>query len=386
MNDVITSREELFLAKLAGRDVDIKTMTPPVASSLTEKLMLEIADRLDNMGGGSSETYETVAEIEVGEMVGVDGKYSFTATNVTVPTIDTSATYYLNDSENPSSHVDLIEEDPAILFNVTDPEDFRPEDPSKPLVAFAYDEQKSTCLVMSDTPDLSNTTVKILKKVSAPSGGNDDFIINATLVPEDGTFEISDADAGFADIVSAVNAGKTVKLCASADPAVISLLKVELILSMIIGEGGADSFATFYGAANYDEADDSRILVAIAEPASVGNGLDFTTHMYVPAPYEFHFTVTPGQSESEYTVTPDDPNHDMYSNIREALSATPLVFAVISIPAQNQVVRTLFSVDYTQTGSEFLSALAMFWGGTKFMGARLAVPASGDPSIVFSET
>lgn len=122
-------------------------------------------------GGGSEPTYETVAEIQVGTMVGGDGQYSFTATNVTVPTIDTSATYYLNNSENPSSNVKLVEGNPFFLFNAADPDDFHPEDPSKPLVGLAYNGQEQTCLVLSDTPDLSNTTVRILKKVE--QGGGD---------------------------------------------------------------------------------------------------------------------------------------------------------------------------------------------------------------------
>lgn len=47
----IASRLELLLAKIAGHDVDLGTMTPPVATNLTEELLLEIADRLDNSGG-----------------------------------------------------------------------------------------------------------------------------------------------------------------------------------------------------------------------------------------------------------------------------------------------------------------------------------------------
>lgn len=47
----IASRIELLLAKIAGHDVDLGTMTPPVATNLTEELLLEIADRLDNSGG-----------------------------------------------------------------------------------------------------------------------------------------------------------------------------------------------------------------------------------------------------------------------------------------------------------------------------------------------
>lgn len=50
MNNTITGREELLLAKIAGEDVDISTMTPPVAMNKKEKLLLDIADRFDEIG------------------------------------------------------------------------------------------------------------------------------------------------------------------------------------------------------------------------------------------------------------------------------------------------------------------------------------------------
>lgn len=52
MNNTISDREELLLAKIAGKDVDIKTMKPGVATSLKEKLMLDIADRIDELSNG----------------------------------------------------------------------------------------------------------------------------------------------------------------------------------------------------------------------------------------------------------------------------------------------------------------------------------------------
>lgn len=60
MNETITSREELLLAKLAGKSVNISTMTPPVAMNKREKLLLDIATRLDGFatggnGGGNGE-------------------------------------------------------------------------------------------------------------------------------------------------------------------------------------------------------------------------------------------------------------------------------------------------------------------------------------------
>lgn len=59
MKNIITGRNELLLAKIAGKEVDISTMTPPVAMNQTESLLLDIADRIDEIedggsGGGSS--------------------------------------------------------------------------------------------------------------------------------------------------------------------------------------------------------------------------------------------------------------------------------------------------------------------------------------------
>ena len=53
MNKTITNRDDIFLAKSAGRNVDISTMTPPVAASTKEELLLEIADRVDELENGS---------------------------------------------------------------------------------------------------------------------------------------------------------------------------------------------------------------------------------------------------------------------------------------------------------------------------------------------
>lgn len=43
------TRIDLLLAKIAGHDVDISTMTPPVASSATEQFLLEIAEKIDGV-------------------------------------------------------------------------------------------------------------------------------------------------------------------------------------------------------------------------------------------------------------------------------------------------------------------------------------------------
>lgn len=67
----ITSRIELLLAKIAGRDVDLNTMTPPVASNTTEEMLLEIAERMDNGGGGGGIDLPQPTENNVGQSVAV---------------------------------------------------------------------------------------------------------------------------------------------------------------------------------------------------------------------------------------------------------------------------------------------------------------------------
>ena len=48
MVDKIRTREELLLAKIAGREVDLTGLTPPVGNNVVEVLLGEIAERLGN--------------------------------------------------------------------------------------------------------------------------------------------------------------------------------------------------------------------------------------------------------------------------------------------------------------------------------------------------
>lgn len=56
MNSAINTRYELLLAKIAGKSVNINTMTPPVAISEEEQLMLDIATRLDGAVSAATKT------------------------------------------------------------------------------------------------------------------------------------------------------------------------------------------------------------------------------------------------------------------------------------------------------------------------------------------
>lgn len=46
MVDKLRTREELYLAKIAGREVDLTELTPPAGNNVKEILLGEIAERL----------------------------------------------------------------------------------------------------------------------------------------------------------------------------------------------------------------------------------------------------------------------------------------------------------------------------------------------------
>lgn len=66
-------RLEFFLAKIAGEDVDISTLVPPVATSQIEKILLAIADKMgdnadsvDDLDGKFDALEKRVAALEKG--------------------------------------------------------------------------------------------------------------------------------------------------------------------------------------------------------------------------------------------------------------------------------------------------------------------------------
>ena len=159
MNNTITTREEALLAKLAGRDADLSTFTPPVASNLKEKLMLEIADRLDNGISGSS--LEVVAEIEVGEMQWDDELNFYTyLLNTEHISLPKDKQLYFNSKDCPLTYDDVTS---LFGYNYDDTSyEFTGD------VGYAITDSVDQS-IWSLHDDISNTTVKIL--ADASSGG-----------------------------------------------------------------------------------------------------------------------------------------------------------------------------------------------------------------------
>ena len=189
MKDNITSREDIFLAKIAGKDVNIKTMTPPVATSMTEKLMLDIAERIDNIeagSGGGGEEYEELFGLSVSEPI----------TNV--PGLPEWATAYDISSAEPrlqglpddiyirvigdDTYYHLSEVDELWSYNVdmTNYEIINPDDK-----AFVLSVLDNAMFIASE--NLDNTVIYLYKKASG--GGSitvDDKVIEGSTNPVEG--------------------------------------------------------------------------------------------------------------------------------------------------------------------------------------------------------
>ena len=52
MKDALRTRLEFLWAKLAGRNIDINTLTPDAPTNMVEKLMMETADRFNDIEDG----------------------------------------------------------------------------------------------------------------------------------------------------------------------------------------------------------------------------------------------------------------------------------------------------------------------------------------------
>lgn len=171
--------------------------------------------------GSSEPTYETVAEIPVGTMEKPEGApYYVFVSDEAFPVLD-EETYYFNSSNNPSDSVLSYEGQVMwILWNAKMEEaDIVPIDQNKPWYGFTNVDNKvdNKSGIISDTPDLSNTTVRILKKVEQGGGGDSgDFLITATLdeskTPEEGTLGFFTLDKTAAEIEAAYTANRPMRV------------------------------------------------------------------------------------------------------------------------------------------------------------------------------
>ena len=149
----------------------IKTITGKNAVGETiEELVTNLNDNYPE-GGGGGESYETVAEIEVGTMDEQGGLYIAEDIVANVPL---GETLYFN---NPEYEMEYNATMTSYLYNFS-AETQQPT--GTPAYVLAIHSTRVT--IGSDT-DLSNTTVKILKKVSGGSSGSGVKMIHATAIP-----------------------------------------------------------------------------------------------------------------------------------------------------------------------------------------------------------
>lgn len=161
-------------------------LTPMTADEFAVK------EAIDNAGSGGDK-YETVTEIEIQPMeqgagIGFPDDWWYRDTPALVFDIDENETYYWNDSDHPCDSVLVIPNVvKLILFNcVSENDTIVAIDATKPSYAVIDDGREH--LAVESSEDISNTTVKILKKVSGGGAGIiiDDKIEEDSLNPVEG--------------------------------------------------------------------------------------------------------------------------------------------------------------------------------------------------------
>ena len=382
MNDVITSREELLLAKIAGHDVDIKTMTPPVASNLSEKFMLEIADRLDNMGGDPAETETVVLETTLGEGKALSTDFiQYTARLDSLPDIPNEGVYLsVNGTRYPLISVDSEDYVYTAAYNVELPEG---TPLGTPWFMVGLEEKEGTgvdvppgllggadtiayILTVAAGEPIDNAEIQLIHKQSASAGGKFVVTLSEEEVEED-VYELT-ADKSVAACIAAYEAGMVVEChmdeevfhLASVSSDTVGFSKTEYTKNRLTtvqlwgsNEKGGDGWS------------------ADSEPIGIPDNLK-------PC-YEFGFTATP-DGQGGFTATPDEGA--TYNAIRAALTETPLVFARVAM-GTNYVVG-----QFNDVGSSAINATmicrADVGAGVHFYAVRLQV-ASGDLTDIVLE-
>ena len=377
MNQTITSREELLLAKIAGHDVDLKTMTPGVASNLSEQFMLEIADRLDHMGG---ETYETVAEIQVGEMTEEEGLYVSRSKTPFADNLQSGDTLFLEVGTE-KYPLEIIRDDEegflmALWYNWSADEGAT----GIPAFYLEYESDSGVFESLVSTEDLSNTTVRILKKASGPSGGGK-FVVTLTEDTSGGEL-VYTADKTVAECIEAYNDGKIVvcqypvheggaidtypELCMSEENVIV------FGNTAVIVEEHSISNITIYGMVN-DGSDKWEVAIV-----TVGRIPD----NYKPT-YTFGFTVTADvEHPGQYICTPNSPGVT-YSAITSAIAETENVYAVASI--DNTVIRLRFTTSSSTNGYVAADGIINMNGGAVWAAVRIEATSSGNFGVLLNQ-
>lgn len=339
---------------------------------------------------GSSETYETVAEIEVGEMVENHGLYMFQPSD-SIP-LAKNETLFFNSEEYP---LEYVEAGTIYVYNL----DASTGIPTGSPAYGVFIDGSYIQGLISDTPDLSNTTVRILKKVSEPSGGglpevtsadNGDvltvvegawakaapsgggkFVVTLTedtTDPEHPVWSAShDGDPiSIAEIITANNAGQIVVCIADGNElALVSCNSHDGEIS--VGFCANSSDVNYYASGATENESDVWDVTS-------QELLPYDEHL--KPTYSFAFTVTVDQSDpTQYVCTP--ASGVTYAAITAALSETDNVYAVATLP-DGGVMKSLFN----NNNSFGLGAAGVFCTGSSFTAYRVLVQSNDSCNIV----
>ena len=321
MNNTITSRLELLLAKIAGHDVDIKTMTPGVASNLSEKLMLEIADRLDNMsggGGGSSDDFVINATITgQGEE---PNTYLLDIGETTIAEISAAVAaeknvrLLISGDGSVNNFVFCMGAEGGFLFYM--------------LVASGSDEPPSAAFAFVSSDECAMFVSEL------GGGGVEKFVVD--MVNNNGTWA-PDGGVTVQDVMNAFNAGKICECHVPYDQN--ETVNLELVSC---SQNSGTYFVRFSGVYHRDRGDAAVVAVA----GVYGNGsTDWSVVTTDLASREkiFSFEIA-DDGAGVYTVTPG--YGATYANISAALLLTPCVYAIMELPDNSgQIIGTFTFVD-----------------------------------------
>lgn len=154
--------------------------------------------------GTPEPTYETVFEAALGDgSGGPEGLAKAYDTGKFFDVVGASGEYFINSEDCPL----VKSEDNMMGYNRGD-DGFDPADPSKP-VYVVYQPDEGNCQIAASDDSLSNTTVRILKKVEQ-GGGAGKLVVHLTEKDVEGEKAYS-ADKSVAEIIAADAAGQVVE-------------------------------------------------------------------------------------------------------------------------------------------------------------------------------
>ena len=356
MKDIITSREDLLLAKIAGRDVDIQTMTPPVVSNMTEKLMLEIADRLDTIGDGSSETITNIVDYTLDNGACETDTYSYEMTISVLPVIPKNDVYLrVEGNEYPLEYIDgeriyeagynydvdggtPVDPEKAFFYIYIEEVSGEGNDvlPSPPILLGATTTTYFLTVVTNENID--GEKIELIQKAGGSSGGL--FVVDITETEESGE-TVYVADKTVAEIIAAEAAGQVVQVKFAGVGiiplyAVLALEHTVMFSLITLGEHQINSL----------------MIVGQGKDGDADEWIVGENYIDIPANLKPTYVVHATESQSGTTVT------ETYADILEAYNSGATIKAVFTADGEPTSFELPLTA-YAGTGFVFTSVTSV---------------------------